>query len=208
MLEWDPGTVRRGISVSGQVVTNTPPTTPSPDTGCRIQESNLVLASRPLMVRNNPGQQWIHQVNMWFSVKENIPDKWMLLETALTPTPVDAPFNQLTGLSVRVVTCDKHKLQLCLRIAYYNTILSDIPLIKNRAGQAYQLRLSFVLDGANNNLLVINAADNIVYTTVTDVDFDRPIWVMMCVSRPKYADVRGELISVHDVTGSFNDYSR
>ncbi|XP_046549815.1 uncharacterized protein LOC124259678 isoform X4 [Haliotis rubra] len=47
MLEWDPGTARRDISVSGRVVTNTPPTTPSPDTGCRIQEIRSVLASRP-----------------------------------------------------------------------------------------------------------------------------------------------------------------
>ncbi|XP_046549812.1 uncharacterized protein LOC124259678 isoform X1 [Haliotis rubra] len=85
MLEWDPGTARRGISVSGRVVTNTPPTTPSPDTGCRIQEIRSVLASRPLVVRNSPGQQCIYQVNLWFSVKGTIPDKCMILETALTP---------------------------------------------------------------------------------------------------------------------------
>ncbi|XP_067648661.1 E3 ubiquitin-protein ligase TRIM45-like isoform X2 [Haliotis asinina] len=208
MLEWDPGTAWRGISVSGQVVTNTPPTTPSPDTGCQIQEMPSVLASRPLMVRKNPGQQCIYQLNLEFTVKENVPEKCMMLETALTPTPVDTPFNQRTGLSVRFVACDKHKQQLCLWVAYNNTILSDIPLTKNRAGQSYDLRLCLLLNGANNKLSVINAADYTVYTAVTDVDFDRPMWVMMNLCYPGTAHVRGELISGHNVTGSFNDYRR
>ncbi|XP_046553021.1 uncharacterized protein LOC124262564 [Haliotis rubra] len=123
MLELDPGTARRRISVSGRVVTNTPPTTPSPDTGCRIQEITSVLASRPLMVRNSPGQQCIYQVNLGFSVKGCIPDKRMMLETALTPTPVGATIIQRTGLSICVVTCPNHKQQLRLRVAYNSTVL-------------------------------------------------------------------------------------
>ncbi|XP_046564625.1 E3 ubiquitin-protein ligase arc-1-like isoform X2 [Haliotis rubra] len=208
MLEWDPGTARRGISVSGRVVTNTPPTTPSPDTGCRIQECNSVLASRPLMVGNSPGQQCIYQLNLGFSVKETIPDKCMMLETVLTPTPVDASIGQLTGLSVRVATCPDDKQKLCLRVAYNNTFLSDTPLTQNRGGQSHDLPLCFVLDGANNKLSVISAADNTVYTTVTDVDFDRPMWVMMYVGYPDYVDVTGELLSGHNVTRSFKDYNR
>ncbi|XP_046549835.1 protein PML-like isoform X10 [Haliotis rubra] len=177
-------------------------------TGCRIQELRSVLASRPLMVRNSPGQQCIYQVNLGFSVKGNIPDNGTMLETALTPTPVDASINQRTGLSVRVGACRNHKQQLCLRVAYNNTVLSDTPLTQNRVGQSYDLRLCFVLNGANNKLSVINAADNTVFITVTDVDFDRPMLVMMYVGLPDYAHVTGELISGHSVTGSFKDYNR
>ncbi|XP_046549806.1 uncharacterized protein LOC124259675 isoform X1 [Haliotis rubra] len=208
MLEWDPGTAWCDISVSRRVVTNTPPTTPSPDTGCRIQELRSVLASSPLMVRNSPGQQYIYQLNLWFSVKETIPDSCMILETALTPTPVDSPYHQHTGLSVSVVTCPDHKQKLCLRVAYNNTRLRHTPLTQNRVGQSSDLRLCFVLDGANNKLSVINAADNTVYTTVKHVDFDRPMRVMMHVGDPDYADITGELISGHNVTGSFKDYNR
>ncbi|XP_046549823.1 uncharacterized protein LOC124259687 isoform X1 [Haliotis rubra] len=207
MLEWDPGTARRDISVSRRVITNTLPTTPSPDTGCRIQQMRSVMASRPLMVRNSPGQKCIYQVNLGFSVKGNIPDNCMMLETALTPTPVDAPYHQLTGLSVRVAACLDKKQQLCLLVGYNGTYLRDTPLTQNRVGQSYDVRLCFVLDGANNKLSVINAADNTVYTTVTDVDFDRPMWVMMRGCPTFAADITGELISGHSITGSFKDYN-
>ncbi|XP_048252233.1 tripartite motif-containing protein 45-like isoform X2 [Haliotis rufescens] len=208
MLEWDSGTARDGIHISGHVITNTLTAVTPPDTGCRVQRINSCLASRPLMVRNNPGQLYMYQVNLRFSLKKVIPDNKMALEKALTAFPADACWSQLTGLSVRVVACSKHKQQLCLRVLFNNTRLADHPLCQNTVGQSYHLQLGFLLDGANNKIQVLNATDNTVYTTVTDVALDRPMWVMMCAGHPSDIEASVELISGHNITGSFTDYNR
>ncbi|XP_071093520.1 uncharacterized protein [Haliotis cracherodii] len=202
-LEWDSSTAHNTIDVSGSVITRTTSAVPSPDTGCRIQEINSCLASRPLMVKNCQGQRCMYRVKFRFCLNELIEDNTLIQEIALTPTPVDTGGNQLTGLSVYFATCPNHKQQLCLRVLYNRTILTDRPLIQNRVGQSIDLQLCFLMDGANDKILVIDAGDNTVYTTVTDVAFDRPMWVMMYVGN----DVRGELITGHNITGTFANYN-
>ncbi|XP_048252236.1 uncharacterized protein LOC125380067 [Haliotis rufescens] len=208
MLDWDSGMASDGISVSEHVITNISPAVTPPDTGCRVQEINSCLASRPLMVRNSHGQLYMYQVNLTFSLQTVIPDNTTVLEKTLTASPVDAGWSQVTGLSVRVVTCLKHKQQLCLRVFFNNTLLTDHPLIQNTVGQSYDLQLGFLLDGSNNKIQVLNATDNTVYTTVTDVALDRPMWVKMYAGRPSTLESRVELISGHNITGSFTDYNR
>ncbi|XP_048252262.1 E3 ubiquitin-protein ligase TRIM33-like [Haliotis rufescens] len=206
-LEWDSSTAHNYIDVSECVITNTTSAAPSPDTGCRIQNIYSCLASRPLMVKNCQAQRCMYRVKFRVCVKELIEDKKLIQEIALTPTPVDAALNQLTGLSVRVSTCPNHKQQLCLCVGYNSTLLTDRPLIQNRVGQSIDLQLCFLMDGANDKILVIDAGDNTVYTTVTDVAFDRPMWVMMYVGNPATSDGRGELITGHNITGTFANYN-
>ncbi|XP_048252267.1 E3 ubiquitin-protein ligase TRIM33-like [Haliotis rufescens] len=202
-LEWDSSTAHNNIDVSGCVITNTTSAVPSPDTGCRIQDINSCLASRPLMVKNCQGQRCMYRVKFRVCLNELIEDNTLIQEIALTPTPVDTGGNQVTGLSVYFATCPYHKQQLCLRVLYNSTFLTDRPLIQNRVGQSIDLQLCFLMDGANDKILVIDAGDNTVYTTVTDVDFDRPMWVMMYVGN----DVSGELITGHNITGTFANYN-
>ncbi|XP_048252258.1 uncharacterized protein LOC125371693 isoform X2 [Haliotis rufescens] len=206
-LEWDSSTANNNIDVSGCVITNTTPAVPSPDTGCRIQNSNSCLASRPLMVKNCEGQRCMCRVKFRVCVKELLEDNKLIQEIALTPTPVDAAWNHSTGLSVYVGTSPNHKQQLCLRVSYNNTLLSDRPLIQNKVGQSFDRQLYFLMDGTNDKILVIDAGDNTVYTTATDVAFDRPMWVMMYVGYPATSDVRGELITGHNITGTFANYN-
>ncbi|XP_048252270.1 E3 ubiquitin-protein ligase TRIM71-like [Haliotis rufescens] len=206
-LEWDSSTAHDTIDVSGCVITNTTSAGPSHDTGCRMQSINSCLASRPLMVKNCEAQRCMYRVKFRVRVNELIEDNQLIHEIALTPTPVDALCYQGTGLSVLVATCLNHKQQLCLRVGYNNTFLTDRPLIQNRVGQSYDQQLCLLMDGVNDKILVIDASDNTVYTTVTDVAFDRPMWVMMYVGCAANSDVRGELITGHNITGTFANYN-
>ncbi|XP_046564654.1 E3 ubiquitin-protein ligase TRIM33-like [Haliotis rubra] len=204
-LEWDPSTAKSIIGVSESVITNTPPSAQLPLTECRIRNARSCLASRPLMVSR--GQRCLYGVNLGFSIKQLTDGLKLIQEIALTPSPEDAVRNQNIGLSVFVLTCIKHKQKLCLQVNYNKKRLNHLPVTLNRVGESYDLQLLFLLDGANDKILVINAADNTVYSTVTDVEFDKPMWVMMYVCDPTTAEVRGELISGHKVKGTFANYN-
>ncbi|XP_067671847.1 E3 ubiquitin-protein ligase TRIM33-like [Haliotis asinina] len=203
-LEWDPRTAKSIIEVSEDVITNTPSSAPVPNTGCRIQNARSCLASRPLIVSR--GQRCLYGVKLWFSIQQLTGGTKLIQEIALTPTPEDAVRNQHIGLSVFVATCIKHKRKLCLCVSYNKEPLTHLPITLNQVGQSYDLQLFFLLDGTCDKILVINAADNTVHSTVTDVQFDKPMWVMMYVCDPTTAKVRGELISGHKVKGTCVNY--
>ncbi|XP_048252259.1 E3 ubiquitin-protein ligase TRIM71-like [Haliotis rufescens] len=206
-LEWDTNTAKCIIDVSECVITNTRPAVISPNTGCRIRNARSCLASRPLVVRNSPGQRCVFGIKLGLYIKTLVGSNKLIQEIALTSSPEDAVRPQQIGLSVYVATCSTHNQQLCLRVNYNKKLLTHLPLTENRVGQSYDLQLYFLLDGASDKILVVNAIDNSVYTTVTDVEFDRPLWVMMYVCDPTKAVVRGELISGHKIQGTFANFN-
>ncbi|XP_046564660.1 uncharacterized protein LOC124273433 [Haliotis rubra] len=200
-LEWDSSTADKCLDVSECVITNITPAVLSPNSGCRILNCGLCLASRPLVVRR--GQRCMFRVKFSFSMKKFVGSDKLVQEIALTPFPVEASRSQLIGLSVNVSTCSNHKEKLCLRVDYNRYFLTDIPITPIRVGRSYDLQLDFLLDGADDRMFVIDAVDKCVYTTVRDVEFDRPIWVMTCLGLPTTADVIGELITGHSITDTF-----
>ncbi|XP_046339058.2 tripartite motif-containing protein 2-like [Haliotis rufescens] len=199
-LEWDSNTASDEVTISGSVITNTRPDPPQPDTGCRIQSGRHAMASRPLVIRR--GQRDMFHVKARYTVKHVKEENKMVFELALTSSPADAPCCQCTGLSVHVVTCTKHKQHLCLRVMYNTKPLTDIPLCKNQIGESHDLHLCFFLDGTKGKINVVDVVAVKRICTVKDAAFDRPLWIMMCADTPSNLDIRGELISGHDMTVS------
>ncbi|XP_071093571.1 probable E3 ubiquitin-protein ligase MID2 [Haliotis cracherodii] len=199
-LQWDSNTASGDVTTSGSVITNTRPVSAQPDTGCRIHSGKHVLASRPLVIRR--GQRCMFYVKCRFTMKQMKEENKLVAETTLTPSPVDAHWSSPIGLNVRVVTCTKHKSQLCLSVRYNDKHLTNFPLCKKQKGESHDLHLCFFLNGTKEKIYVADVVAVKVLCTVNDVSFDRPLWVMMYAGHFSLSDMRGELISGHDMTVS------
>ncbi|XP_046548895.1 uncharacterized protein LOC124258850 [Haliotis rubra] len=192
-LEWDTSTANRSVTTSGPVITNTRPEPPLSNSGCRIQADRHVMTSKPLLMRN--GQQAMYQVKVKYSPKMLIQDNKMLFEVCLTDSPIDSVWSQPSGLSVNLASCSHHLQQLCLRVVYDNQLLEDTPVAQNEVGVSRDLHLGFVLNSARNEIHVIDVEDVKIISTVTDVDFDNPLWLMMMLAWPSWANMAVALAS-------------
>ncbi|XP_046340270.2 uncharacterized protein LOC124121318 [Haliotis rufescens] len=192
-LEWDTSTANRTVTTSGPVITNTRPEPPLFNSGCRIQADRHVMTSKPLLMRN--GQQAMYQVKVKYNPKMLIQDNKMLFEVCLTDSPVDSVWSQPSGLSVNLASCSHHLQQLCLRVVYDNQLLEDTPIAQNEVGVSRYLHLAFLLNSGRNEIHVIDVEDVRVISTVTDVDFDNPLWLMMMLAWPSWANMAAALAS-------------
>ncbi|XP_067669424.1 uncharacterized protein [Haliotis asinina] len=189
-LEWDTSTASKMITTSGTVITNARPERPLMNTGCRVQAERHVLASRPLLMRND--ERIMFQLRLSYTVKMLLQKNKMLFEASLSDTPIESSWNQPNGLSVNIASSTD---QLCLRVVYDNKLLEDTPIAKNEVGVSRGLHLCFLLNTAKNEIHVINAEDEKVISTVTDVDMDRPLWVMTMLSWPSWTNMAVAMIS-------------
>ncbi|XP_067664657.1 E3 ubiquitin-protein ligase TRIM45-like [Haliotis asinina] len=192
-LEWDPSTVSSDVTVSETLVSNVIPEPPPRDAGSRLKAHRHVMTSKPVTLA--PCQCALYQLKVRFSVIEAPKENNMIFETALTNKPVDANWFTSTGLSVCVVVCENHEGQLCLKVIYDGKILTDEPLIENKAGESRDLLLCVVLDNDKKKMHVVDVADARIVRSIMDVDLDKSMWVMMALVSPQWAKCTGQLMS-------------
>ncbi|XP_046340264.2 uncharacterized protein LOC124121315 [Haliotis rufescens] len=192
-LEWDTSTASKTVTTSGTVITNARPEHPLTNSGCRVQAERHVMASRPLLLGND--QRVMFQMKLSYTLKMLLQENKMLFEASLTETPIESAWSQPNGLSINVASCADHQQQLCLRVVYDNKLLEDMPIAQNEVGVSRGLHLCFLLNTVKNEIHVIDVEDDKVISTVTDVDMDRPLWLMSMLSWPSWANMAVAMIS-------------